>query len=500
MTTPSVIIIGAGLAGLSAGCYAQGNGFRSQIFEHHSAPGGVAAAWRRGHYLVDGGIHFLMGHRPGPSVHDLYRELGIPQACRFVDLRTLGCWRDETTGRQLELTDDLDHLAAQAQALSPGDARFTDALVAGARKMQGLDLSQVGLSQPPEMTTPWAQLREMWGIRRLWRFFSGPYARSMKEFCAEMESPWLRRCLETLFLPETPVWFVLMLLAMLADGQLGLLEDGSLAFARAIEQRYQALGGQVTYRATVDKVLVEGDRAVGVRLADGSEHRADAVISAADGHSTVFDLLGGRYADQGIRQRYDAWPLVRPAVTVSLGVRRLFADQAPFQTVALAQPLGVAGSPCPELMLRLFNYSPRFAPAGKTVLQVWCETDWEPWRALADDRPRYQAEKDRLLAGVVAALERLYPGLAAQVEMTDVATPYTVWRYTRNWRGAYMAWLFTPQFMQQSIRRTLPGLQHFYMAGQWVIGGGVSSALTSGRHAVQLLCRQQRQPFHLLTR
>ena len=78
----AVIIIGAGLAGLSAGCYAQMNGYRSRIFEHHSRPGGVAAAWKRGEYLIDGGIHFVMAHKPGTGLHELSRQLGIVPANR----------------------------------------------------------------------------------------------------------------------------------------------------------------------------------------------------------------------------------------------------------------------------------------------------------------------------------------------------------------------------------------------------------------------------------
>jgi phytoene desaturase len=46
------------------------------------------------------------------------------------------------------------------------------------------------------------------------------------------------------------------------------------------------------------------------------------------------------------------------------------------------------------------------------------------------------------------------------------------------------------------VERTLPGLKDFYMAGQWVMpGGGVPSCLYSGRHAVQLLCKQDGRPF-----
>jgi phytoene desaturase len=76
MNEKSIIVIGAGLAGLSTGIFAQMNGYQSRIFEHHSQPGGVAAAWRRGDYLIDGGIHLLMGHREGTGLHQLYGQLG----------------------------------------------------------------------------------------------------------------------------------------------------------------------------------------------------------------------------------------------------------------------------------------------------------------------------------------------------------------------------------------------------------------------------------------
>jgi phytoene dehydrogenase-like protein len=47
---------------------------------------------------------------------------------------------------------------------------------------------------------------------------------------------------------------------------------GSLAFSQAIARRYEQLGGVIQYKAKVRQILVQGDRAVGVRLDDGSEH------------------------------------------------------------------------------------------------------------------------------------------------------------------------------------------------------------------------------------
>jgi hypothetical protein len=76
-----------------------------------------------------------------------------------------------------------------------------------------------------------------------------------------------------------------------------------------IEQRYRDLDGQVIYNAAVEEILVKENRAVGVRLADGREYRADIIVSAADGYSTIFKLLGGRYVDDKIKKRYTEWEL-----------------------------------------------------------------------------------------------------------------------------------------------------------------------------------------------
>jgi len=496
MTDKSILIIGAGLAGLATGCYAQMNGYRSHIFEHHTVPGGVAATWKRKGYLVDGGIHFIMGHKPGTGLHELYRELGVVGTCGFVDMATYGRFTDETSGRSVEVTRDLDRLARDLKALAPLDARVIDELIAGARALQGLDMSQVGMGKPPELMGPLDQAREMWDMRHLFRYFVGKYARPIADYAGSCHDPWLREFIKNLFLPEVPAWFLFMILALLADGQLGLLEGGSLSFVLPTEKRYKALGGQVTYGATVEEILVEDDRAVGVRLADGREHRADVVVSAADGHSTIFSMLGGRYVDEKIERRYRNWSLIRPLAMVSFGVAREFPGEPWLQVVNLRQPFDVGNRRCDAFMVRTFNYSPRFAPPGKTVVQAAFESDWDFWSKLREDLERYEAEKEGVATQILERLEVHYPGLSSQVEMTDVATPYTTWRYTRNRRGAYMGWLPTPQVINTQMHRTLPGLHNFYMAGQWVMpGGGVPSCLYSGRHVVQILCRQDGKPF-----
>jgi phytoene dehydrogenase-like protein len=62
-----IIIIGGGLAALSTGCYAQMNGYKTQIFKLHNIPGGLCASWKRKGYTLDGCIHWLIGSPSGAS-------------------------------------------------------------------------------------------------------------------------------------------------------------------------------------------------------------------------------------------------------------------------------------------------------------------------------------------------------------------------------------------------------------------------------------------------
>jgi phytoene desaturase len=500
MAGKSLIIIGAGLAGLSTGCYAQMNGYRSHIYEHHTLPGGVCTAWQRGGYTLDGCIHWLMSCQPGTEFRKLYDELGVFEDNRLMPVTRFASFRDETTGRCLDVTADLDRLAADMKAIAPADAGVIDELIEGSRAFTGFES---GMPTPPELAGRFNGLRQMWRMRRYMPRLLR-YNIPVAKFTERFKNPFLRQSVTNLFLPQMPASFLFVILGQLAAGQLGLVEGGSLNFSHAIAQRYEALGGEITYRATVEEILTESDpqqpghdRAVGVRLADGTEARGDVVVSAADGYSTLFNMLGGRYVDQKTRQRYEQWPVFSGLLVVSLGVARQFPGEESSQQIALARPVTVGGQPVGGFMLRIFNYDATLAPPGKTVLQAMLETDFDYWNDLQSrDRARYEAEKEQAAQQIIDRLEAHYPGLAAQVEMTDVATPYTFWRYSRNHRGSYEGWLMTGETLMTYIPKTLPGLTNFYMAGQWVEpGGGIPPALYSGRNLVRVLCHADGQPF-----
>ncbi|TFG33339.1 NAD(P)/FAD-dependent oxidoreductase [Candidatus Thorarchaeota archaeon] len=499
MSAKSVIIIGAGLAGLATGCYAQFNGYESQIFEHHSKPGGVAAVWKRGDYLIDGGIHFLICHKPDTKIYNVYQEIGAVGSCDIEDMTTYLRFIDETGSKSIDFTSDLERLQQDLIQIAPEDEKEIHSLIKEIACMSDSPLlTDLGMStSPPELKGRLDSLREMWQMRGFMKYFTGKYSKSAAEYSETyLQNPFLKSMVKNLFSPDGPIWFIIMILACVVTGQLGLFKRGCHEFVNSIVDTYTSLGGQISYNSTVEKVLVENDCAVGVVLRDGTEHRADVVVSAADGKSTIYGFLDGKYLDRKTEHRYQNWKPYDPMLMVSLGVRRTFEKDVPLTIFMMKEPLHYGERSIFCLPLRIFNYGDAFAPEGKTVIQIMLETEWDYWSILQQNKVDYDAMKQQIVQELIERLEVHYSGITSQVEMIDVATPYTSWRYTLNHRGSPMGWLMTKKTLMELIPRTLPGLDNFYMAGQWVLpGGGVPGCIYTGRNVIQILCKRDGKKF-----
>jgi len=159
----------------------------------------------------------------------------------------------------------------------------------------------------------------------------------------------------------------------------------------------------------------------------------------------------------------------------------------------------VGGRARDDLGYMLFNFDPTLAPAGKSAMVIFLQTEYDYWETLHADREKYKAEKARLADEVIGILDRHWPGFKDDVEVIDVATPVTYVRYTANWRGSYEGWLLDKQnsrYMLTGMKKTLPGLEDFYMIGQWLMpGGGLPPAALHGREVTQMICKKDGRKF-----
>lgn len=197
---------------------------------------------------------------------------------------------------------------------------------------------------------------------------------------------------------------------------------------------------------------------------------------------------------------YDTFPLFPSLIMVGIGIGKDLSSRPSMELFALKEELHLEDGALvvDRLGLRLFNFDPTMAPAGKTVGIVMIATrNFRYWTELRRNDPRkYRAEKKHAGEMVVDALETQIGGIKPFVEVVDVATPATFYRYTGNWQGSYEGFLPTRKTMMRNLGFTLPGLEGFYMHGQWVaVGGGLPPAGMNGRALTKIICRKYGKKF-----
>ncbi|HSK47073.1 MAG TPA: NAD(P)/FAD-dependent oxidoreductase [Coriobacteriia bacterium] len=499
MSAGTVTVVGGGVAGLCSGIYAAANGYETTIFEAHTLPGGLCTSWNRQGYTFDGCIHWFVGGKPGSGFRRMWDEVGATEGISLVPHDRLSTVRD-ADGNELTLWADLDRLRRDGLATWPGEGRGFDEVVRGARAM-----ARTGSSvpdTPPDMMGGFDGLKMLVksapSLAKMRKYMN----MSMRDVAEQFHDPALRQImLHAINEPRMGAMAFLGTMGWFEAGDANWVGGGSLGFARKLERRFLDLGGEISYGSRVERILVESDRAVGVRLADGSEHRADHVIGAADGHATIFEMLDGRYADDRVRNLYDKLEPFSSLIQVSLGVD-MDLSQEPWSYVLLLEDGSQVGDrTTTSVWTHHYAYDPTMAPAGKSCVTAILGADLEPWKQLRDtDRAAYEAMKASVGQEVISIVERAYPGIGEHVEVVDVATPATYVRYTGNWKGSFEGWLLSPENTQVAgmggLPRRLPGLSNFVMAGQWVWpGGGLPSGVLTGRWAAQTICADDSRSF-----
>ncbi len=487
-----IVIIGGGIAGLACGCYLQMNGYRTEILETNTVPGGLCAAWDRGPYVFDGCLRWLLGTHTSSTFNRIWNELGAIAGREIVShdefLRVEG-----TDGQVLSLSANLDQFAQACKRFAPEDAALIDKLVRAAQHCATLD----PLEKPLELMTGLEKTRLLLRYLPLLLTVATWMNVGVTAYLAAYRNPFLREALMAVA-GDNRMSALVLVMVLAWRSHAGYVAGGSRAFAEAIASRYTRLGGVMRCNVQVVSVTVEDGRATGVRCADGTAAPAATVVSCADGHTTIFKMLEGRYVNKQILYAYNNCDVFPGLIQASLGINQPYPEAPHTLSLPLLRPLMVDDiTRHGRLEVAVFGPDSRLCPAGKTVMTVRLSSRYEYWADLKSRHPNdYQRTKEGLLREIVGILDRRFAGLARQLEYADLATPATFARFTGNWRGSFQGWLPTPRMLGRRLPRTLPGLKDFYMAGHWVEpGGGLPWAALSGRYAAQMICARDGKVF-----
>lgn len=494
-----VIIIGAGIAGVSTGCYLQMNGYKTQIFEMSQSPGGVCTSWKRKGYIFDGCIHWLVGSSSSVGFYKIWQELGAIQDKKIVDFDEFARI-ERKNGEVFTVYIDVDKLENEMMEIAPEDKQvieeFTDAIREFAR-------FEMPIGKAPELYGPIDGMKLLFKIYPFLKAVKKWKKITIKEYTERFKNPFLREVFPLILGIDDRFTMVglIMTLSWMHLKSAGYPVGGSLEFSKSIERRYANLGGKVNYNSKVSKIIVKDNKAVGIKLANEEIYNADIVISAADGHYTIFEMLDGKYVNEKILNDYNNLELF-PAITqISLGISKSFDDVPHSISFPLDKPFIIDDKTKVErIMVRIYNFDPTLTPKGKTSVIVHIPSNYVYWVNLrGKDMEKYRGEKERIAKELIGILDKRFGDIASKVEVYDVATPATYIRYTNNWKGSFEGWLPTSKVFMRRMKKTLPKLKNFYMVGQWVEpGGGLPAVALSGRNLAQVVCKKDKKKFQVV--
>jgi phytoene dehydrogenase-like protein len=525
-----MIIIGGGLGGLSTGTYAQMNGYKSQIFELHELPGGCCTSWERGDFTFDWCVSWLLGSGPGNEMHQIWREIGAldGKTVRHPEIFNIVT---AANGASVRFYSDPEKLRAHLLSIAPEDKKLIDQFCQNLRDFIKC-LKLYPFLQPVGLMKRFERLKMLARFVPYFNLFRKTLGTLMTDFSARFKNPLLREAFNFILYekhPNFPLLPFYFQLASHATKSAGVPEGASLGLAKSIAARYLSLGGHLNYNQKVEEIIVENDKAIGIRLSNGQEHFADIIVGACDGYSLVMKMLKGRYLNNTYKKLYTQL-IHEPKMTfpgyftLFLGLDRPLPDFEYCTTYLLPKDLSdsLPGIRHPSINVQFRNgLYPELAPPQSTMIYISYFCDIQPWRKLIDGQERhsrmskgheihtlpvrrgsaYHNEKKRVAQILINFLEEKFPGLSSAISIKDITTPLTQVRYTGNYDGSVLGWqpfVESGESLEEEVKRNgpgLPGLKNFYFSGVWATTGGLIRAAAAGRHVVQFICKDDQKEF-----
>lgn len=486
-----VVVIGAGIGGLSTAALLGKAGKSVLLVERHDRPGGYAHGFKRRNFHFDSGVHLVSGCSPdgygnGSTMNKICRAVGIDPDELFIPVPSYA--RAVFPDFEIPLRAGE---AAFVAGLAEGFPHEKDGLLALIRLCKTL-AEEAMLAEEVLSQSKATRVSPMQMLGNLFRYRRTTLAEALDEFLIDTR---LKSACAMLWpylgLPPSQLSFLYwasMMAGYTYEG--GYYCRGSFqVYANQLAAAIENQGGEVLLNASVRRVLVEQGKASGVVLENGQVIRAETVVSNIDIQQTAELLVGREHLPSGY---CDGLAKLSPSISI-------FASY-----IATDLPLSEQDHAHEGFFFESFDHEasyalsqtgqsnwfsatlPSFAdsslaPPGQSIMMLTtlCPFDvGESWRIAKSGFQQRLLEK----------AERHFPGLNDHLLIVESGSPRTMERYTLNRQGAAYGFAPSPEQIgpnRPGVVGALPGLFH---TGHWTRpGGGLAGVSVSALLAAQAI-------------
>ncbi len=484
-----IIIIGSGLGGLTAGAKLAKEGKKVALIEQHKIVGGCATTFRRKDFTVEVGLHEMDGLDKNDLKVKIFKELDVfknvefirvPEFYRFIHNQTdivIPDNREEATRVLIEkfphekkgiqkffrkifsIQKEINRLPSkkwQILLLLPIFPFLFPNLVFESRQNLGDFLDKIIKDEELKLILQ----------ANLAYYHDDPYSMSLIYFSAGQAS-----------------YFT---------GGGHFIKGGSGQLSNYLAKIITDNGGKILLSKKVEKIIMEGDEAVGVEYVKTASKDKVAqqlfakTIIANTAVPKVVELLANEPREV-LRKKVEKFKISSSILSIYIGFKKELKELGNhnYSTIIFDNNIKNLKDIYSKNKIDKFifvDYSQldsNLAPKGKSF-GVIAATDYlENWQQL--DKKEYKSKKEEIAKVLIQKLAEKIPNINDEIEYLEVATPKTVERYTLNPEGTAYGYAQIPQ--QSGIKRLAnkSPLKNLYFASAWVNpGGGFTGAILSG--------------------
>ena len=475
-----VVIIGAGMAGLTCGCLLAKKGLGIAMIEKNEKVGGCCASFQKDGFSFDLSVQSLGECQMGGRVWNLLKELNLLDQIHFISLEPAREYHfpDRKVNQSSKLETHIETLSA----LFPDERKGIEQVYA---VLKGIfeEFSQIPSSinwfDPSSFSSKYPLLSR-YGDKTFGELLNGLiFHPSLKAILSIRTSYAL--------LPPEEISVVGM-----AGIEMSYFNHGVSCVEGRVEElplrmgeTLQKMGGQILMGHEVQEILIEEKEAIGVRLKDGQQMTGKVVISNIDAYATFSTLLGGNFIPTGFQSKLKR---MRPSLSyfiLYLGIEGkldglsvsnnevFFGD--PFQKEYQSLYENRISEEGSFYLLAPSKVNPSHAPTGKSTL---CLSVKAPYH-LSQDWD--QKVKEKISKQLIAKASPFIPELEQRILVKVMTSPKTIEQWTSNRWGAAYGWAQIPsQSGIYRLQRTTP-IPNLYLTGHWTSpGGGIAGVVASG--------------------
>jgi phytoene dehydrogenase-like protein len=507
-----VIVIGAGIGGLTAAALLSKAGLSVCVLEKEPHVGGYLAGFRRKHFIFDTAIHWLNQYGPGGILDKLFKAIGSDHP-KAVEQHRIRRYKGENF--DYLLTNKPDDMRDQLIRDFPEDKKGIKRMFLKAQQIGRSFKNYNRIFRSEETMSFFQKLKNK--IRLLefaipfipYLSFSGEKGlkKGLNRF---IKNPLLQK----IFSGEQEVLGCLIPIgwSYFHDFQ-SPPKGGSQVIPQWLEYVIEYYQNPVGLQCQVKEIFVEKGRCTGLSFEHmGKLRRLNSkyIIAACDIETLYEKMLPSETIPAALKKKLKKADLYSSSITVSLALDctaeslgfneeliHLVDENQPFKEqsggdpqrseISVIAPSMRDKSLAPENQGTLTLYMPAFMDY---------KNEWETKLDVYGKRVRgeaYQQLKKEVAEILIRRVEeKLAPGLRAHVLFYEVATPVTHWRYTGNKNGTMMGARPGRRNMKNKIAHYRTPVKNLILGGHWAeLGGGVPIAAKAGANATLLILQKE---------